>query len=71
MKLYFAPLEGITSYIYRNTHAEFFGGCDGYYTPFIAPKGKDGGVDVIAYKDPIGSTTPHIKIQIKYFSFYG
>ena len=37
MKRYFAPLEGITSYIYRNTHAEFFGGCDGYYTPFISP----------------------------------
>ena len=23
----------------------------GYYTPFIAPKGKDGGVDIIAYRD--------------------
>ncbi len=37
MKLSFAPLEGITSYIYRNTHAEYFGGCDEYYTPFISP----------------------------------
>lgn len=37
MKLTFAPMEGITSYIYRNTHAEFFGGCDEYYTPFISP----------------------------------
>lgn len=37
MKLSFAPMEGITSYIYRNTHAEFFGGCDEYYTPFISP----------------------------------
>lgn len=37
MKLYFAPLEGITGYIYRNTHMEFFGGCDAYYSPFITP----------------------------------
>ena len=36
-KLYFAPMEGITGYIYRNTHAEFFGGCDAYYAPFITP----------------------------------
>ena len=27
-----------------------------YYTPFIAPKGKDGGVDIIAYRDPLGTT---------------
>lgn len=37
MKLYFAPLEGITTYTYRNTHYEFFGGCDEYFAPFITP----------------------------------
>ena len=37
MKLYFAPLEGITTYTYRNTHYEMFGGCDEYYAPFITP----------------------------------
>lgn len=37
MNLYMAPLEGITTYIYRNTHAEIFGGCDEYYAPFIVP----------------------------------
>lgn len=37
MKLYFAPMEGITPYIYRNTHAEIFGGCDEYFAPFIVP----------------------------------
>ncbi len=26
----------------------------GYYTPFISPRGKDGGVDILAYQDPIG-----------------
>lgn len=37
MNLYFAPLEGITTYIFRNTHRELFGGCDEYYAPFIVP----------------------------------
>lgn len=41
MKLYFAPLEGITTYTYRNTHAEFFGGCDAYYAPFITPSDNE------------------------------
>ena len=25
MKFYFAPLEGVTGYIYRNTYNKFFG----------------------------------------------
>lgn len=37
MKLYFAPMEGITTHIYRNTHNEFFGECDKYFAPFISP----------------------------------
>lgn len=38
----------------------------GYYTPFVAPHGKDGGVDVIAYRDPLGTVSPRIKVQIKH-----
>ena len=38
----------------------------GYYTPFVAPKGKDGGIDVIAYRDPLGTLSPRIKVQIKH-----
>jgi restriction system protein len=37
-----------------------------YYTPFVAPKGKDGGIDVIAYQDPLGVKSPRIKVQIKH-----
>lgn len=37
MKLYLAPLEGITTYTYRNTQCEMFGGCDRYFAPFITP----------------------------------
>lgn len=41
----------------------------GYCTPFIAPKGKDGGVDIIAYRDPLGTTLPRVKVQVKHYPY--
>lgn len=38
MDYYFAPMEGITGYIYRNAHHALFPSIDCYYTPFITPK---------------------------------
>src|ERR1039458_7903901 len=38
----------------------------GYFTPFVAPAGKDGGVDIVAYRDPLGTSSPRIKVQIKH-----
>ena len=35
MKIYSAPLQGFTEAVWRNMHSEFFGGIDGYYTPFL------------------------------------
>ena len=35
LKIYCAPLQGFTDYIWRNTHVEMFGGIDIYYTPFM------------------------------------
>ena len=29
-KIYMAPMEGVTGFIYRNTFARFFGGIDKY-----------------------------------------
>lgn len=37
MKYYFAPMEGITGYIYRNAHRKYFKDIDVYFTPFIVP----------------------------------
>lgn len=37
MEFYFAPLEGINGYIYRNAYNQFFSGISKYFTPFIAP----------------------------------
>ncbi|MDF2484821.1 MAG: dihydrouridine synthase DuS [Herbinix sp.] len=47
MNFYFAPLEGITGYLYRNTHHTYFDKVDKYFSPFIFAnqhegiKGKD------------------------------
>ena len=38
MKIYFAPLEGITGYIQRQTFEKHFGSIDKYFIPFIQPK---------------------------------
>jgi tRNA-dihydrouridine synthase len=40
MKIYFAPLEGITNYIFRNTFNEIYGHIDKYFAPFISPSEK-------------------------------
>lgn len=37
MKCYFAPMEGITGYLYRNAHHQYFDHIDEYFTPFITP----------------------------------
>lgn len=41
MKFYFAPLEGITGFTYRNAFADLFGGLDKFYAPFVSPSVND------------------------------
>ena len=38
----------------------------GYFTPYVSARGKDGGLDIIAYKDPLGTISPRIKVQVKH-----
>jgi tRNA-dihydrouridine synthase len=40
MRLYLAPLEGITGWIYRRALHQCFGGFDKYFVPFIRPNQK-------------------------------
>ncbi len=37
----------------------------GYYVTWVAPPGKDGGVDIVAWNDPLGTKAPRIKVQVK------
>lgn len=65
--------KGIRDYICKKNPYEFqdvvaaLFRAMGYYTPFVAPKGKDGGVDIIAYKDPLGTMLPRVKVQVKHY----
>ena len=64
MNLYFAPLEGITNYIYRNTHAEVFGGTDSYYAPFITPSHNEK-VNKKGLKDVLPeNNVANVKVQV-------
>jgi len=37
----------------------------GYHVSWIAPPGKDGGIDIVALVDPLGTRPPRIKVQVK------
>lgn len=37
----------------------------GYHVSWIAPPGKDGGIDILAWPDPLGTRSPRIKVQVK------
>ncbi len=37
----------------------------GYHVAWVAPPGKDGGVDVLAFTDPLGTRPPRVKVQVK------
>ena len=34
--IYLAPMEGLTTYVFRRAYHKYFGGIDKYFTPFIA-----------------------------------
>ena len=36
-KQYAAPMEGLTTWLWRQVHYEVFGGADKYFTPFLSP----------------------------------
>jgi restriction system protein len=37
----------------------------GYHVNWVSPRGKDGGLDIVAYSDPLGTKPPRIKVQVK------
>lgn len=65
-------ISGIKDYLCRKNPYEFqnwvaalLRGMN-YHTPFVSPKGKDGGIDIVAYSDPLGATAPRLKVQVKH-----
>jgi restriction system protein len=37
----------------------------GYHVSWVSPPGKDGGIDIVALLDPLGTRPPRIKVQVK------
>lgn len=64
--------EGIREFILQKTPYDFqemvavLLDSMGYHISFISPKGKDGGIDIIAYTDPLGVKQPRIIVQVKH-----
>ena len=62
MKIYLAPMEGITTYIFRNAFEKYYGGVDKYFAPFLTAshlKGREKR-DV----DPDNNCVPELVPQI-------
>ena len=57
-------LHGMNAYDFQKLIAELLQAM-GYHVTWVAPPGKDGGVDIIAYTDPLGTQGPRIKVQVK------
>jgi len=58
-------IERMNPYEFQDLAAALLRGM-GYFTPLVAPKGKDGGIDIVAYRDPLGTVSPRIKVQVKH-----
>ena len=55
----------INPYEFQNLVAALLEGM-GYHVSEIAERGPDGGIDVIAYTDPLGTKQPRIIVQVKH-----
>lgn len=58
-------IDGLDPYEFQKLVASLLAGM-GFHIARIAPPGKDGGIDIDAYQDPIGVKTPRIKVQVKH-----
>ncbi len=56
MKIFLAPIQGFTDYVFRNAHQAVYGGIDKYFTPFIRVEG--GALRKKDINDLIFSTEP-------------
>jgi len=57
-------LRGMNPYDFQQLVADLLKAMS-YHVAWISPPGKDGGVDIIAYTDPLGTKPPRIKVQVK------
>jgi restriction system protein len=58
-------LDTLSGYEFQNLVAALLEGM-GYATSTVSKPGADGGTDILAYIDPLGAQTPHIRVQVKH-----
>lgn len=64
--------EGLRQYVLNKNPYEFQDmvaallASMGYYISHVAKKGRDGGIDIIMYTDPLGTKPPRIIVQVKH-----
>lgn len=51
-------------YVFQDLIAALLVGM-GYHVNWVSPPGKDGGLDIVAFQDPLGATGRRIKVQVK------
>lgn len=59
-----AYLENIDPYDLQDLVASLLEAM-GYHVNWVSPRGKDAGLDIVAYTDPLGTKPPRIKVQVK------
>jgi restriction system protein len=57
-------LQSMPPYDFQNLVAALLRAM-GYHVSWIAPPGPDKGIDILAHTDPLGTSTPRIKVQVK------
>lgn len=57
-------LGSMNPYEFQNVVADLLKAM-GYHVSWVSPPGKDGGIDIIAHTDPLGTSAPRIKVQVK------
>ncbi len=57
-------LQNMQPYEFQELVADLLRAMD-YHVSWVSPPGKDRGIDIIAYTDPLGASIPRIKVQVK------
>jgi restriction system protein len=58
-------LDALGGYEFQDLVAALLEGM-GYATNIVSKPGADGGTDILAYIDPLGAQSPHIRVQVKH-----